>query len=128
MSDVGVALQDKIRALGEGGWNALDDLGLALASPEIKARAEEDKARRDAAKRRFRADLLEVFSSAAGMRVLEGLVDATLNRPPVNLGSTGLTSDQVGVMMSFRQGQDSVIHSILKDLEKEGFNAKGDAA
>lgn len=123
MARAGFELQDMIGRLGaDQGWDSLDGLINQTSHPERKKQAEEDAARKEAEKYAFRRDLLTVFSSPAGKRVLERLIAGTVGRPPMNFGTLGLSSDQVGVLSAYRDGQNTVIHALLIDLEQVGFD------
>jgi hypothetical protein len=134
MSRAGFELQDMISRLGGNhSWETLENLQSMFSHPEKRKLAEEEKAMKEAAQLRFRQDLLATFSTEQGRNVLEELIAGTVGRPPINLGMAGLSSDQVGVMSAYREGQNAIIHSILSDLEKAGFNpsdkpVKGDTA
>ena len=123
MTRTGFDLQDMISRLGgDHSWEALEGLQSMFAHPERKKLAEEEKAMKEAAQRSFGQDLVAIFSTGEGKRVLEELVSGTIARAPVNLGVAGLGSDQVGVMAAYREGQNSIIHAILTDLAKAGFS------
>ncbi len=131
MSQAGMELQDLISSLGSGNdWQVIDQLTGMLGHPERKARAEQDAARQQAKIARFQSDLLVVFSTPEGGRVLNELLDGTLRKPPVALATMGLTSDQLGIMAAYREGQNSIIYTLLKSLEQAGFDpsTNGDAA
>ena len=130
MDRAGVQLQDMISGLsGDNSWETLDQLANTFSHPERKKLAEEEQARREADIAAYRRDLLAVFASPEGHRVLEHLVAGTLGRPPVNFGTIGLSADQAGVMAAYRDGQNTVIHALLTDLAEAGFDPsqKGDA-
>lgn len=117
----GLELGDLIRNAGAGDWSSLDTLVGTLGSPAVKARSEEDKAQRESEQRQWRQDLLDLFSSPLGLRVLERLADGTVRQPPIQI-ALGLTSDQVGTYSAYRHGQNSVIHSLFADLKEAGFD------
>ncbi|PLW77888.1 hypothetical protein [Cohaesibacter celericrescens] len=131
MADAGLQIQDMISNLsGDNSWEALEGLMGTFGHPERKKLAQEDQAQRDASIASYRRDLLIIFSTTEGRSVLAQLVAGTLGRPPVNFGALGLSADQVGVLAAYRDGQNTVIHALITDLSKAGFNPseKGDAA
>ena len=131
MAEAGMQIQDMISNLsGDNSWEALDGLMGTFGHPERKKLAQADQAQKDADLAGFRRDLLTIFSTLEGRRVLDRLTAGTLGRAPVNFGAIGLAADQVGIMAAYRDGQNTVIHALLTDLAKAGFNPsdKGDAA
>ncbi|SNY93512.1 hypothetical protein SAMN04515647_3811 [Cohaesibacter sp. ES.047] len=131
MSQTGMQLQDMIGNLqGDHSWEALDNLMGTFGHPERKKLAKEDQARREAIANSYRHDLLAIFATPEGRRVLDHMIAGTLGRPPVNFAQAGLSADQVGVMAAYRDGQNTVVHALLTDLAAVGFDPsdKGDAA
>jgi hypothetical protein len=119
-------IQNLIAGLGtDAHWGSLDGLVDQLGHPNRKAASAEDKAKRQAELKDFQADLKEVFETEAGQRVLEQLLQTTLRRPSIYVSPetlSALSSDQVAMISTYREGQNSIIRAILKDLAEAKYD------
>lgn len=126
MSQKGMEIQKLIAGLGtEAHWGNLTNLMDQFGHPSRKAASEEDKARREAERHRWLIDLKEIFETDAGERVLEQIVQTTLQRPTLTVTPDtihALSSDQVAMISTYREGQNSIIRTILKDLAEAGYD------
>lgn len=112
--------------LGSGAdWSALDILVEKLGHPDHKTDAKEKREQKEAEKRRFQTDLLTIFSTDEGMRVLQHLLSATLRQDILQAPAQQLqsqTAEQIAMISAYRMGQNSILRAIIKDLATAGFS------
>ncbi|SNZ20945.1 hypothetical protein [Cohaesibacter gelatinilyticus] len=126
MNQTALGIQDLIAGLGtEAHWGNLEGLIDQFSHPSRKDASAEEQARREAERHKWLANLKSVFETEAGQHVLRQFVQTTLQRPSVTVSPEtmhSLSSDQVAMISTYREGQNSIIRTILKDLAEAGYD------
>lgn len=116
----GQSIPEMMEALSGDDWSAVNSLMRQFeVNPEKRARNEAQQREKQAQRDRYLAALATIFASDDGQVVLEELLNGTVRRVTFQT-QIGIDPQQAHAYGCFREGQNSVVAAILKDLAEVG--------
>ncbi len=112
----GQSIEALLSAAKRDDWGGLNELMAQFgADPQKREAQARDKAAQEARRAKYLAALAAVFSTDEGALVLDELCDGTLRRIAFHT-QIGIDPRQALLNGAFREGQNSVVAALLKDL------------
>ncbi|MDD7908673.1 hypothetical protein PUV47_01980 [Pseudovibrio exalbescens] len=116
----GQSIQALMANLQRDDWGGIEKLmGRFAADPQAKERSAQEERAAHERRARYLAALAAVFSTEDGRLVLEELLNGTLRRTTFQT-QFGVDPLQAYAHGAFREGQNAVVATILKDLAEVG--------